>query len=397
MVLQMKLKTSSSFRGIDESLKIVSNRTTICDPSPSHTTVLNWVHKHGLYQLEKEKPKANDWIIILDHSIQIGKEKVFTILGVRESEVDFTKPLEYQDLYPILEVSREKWDGNSVKEVIEKVQHELGRIKYAVADYGSDIKKGLEMAGISHVYDLTHKIAALLKKKYHKNEVFLSFLKEMASSRRQCQQTEVAHLIPPSMRTKSRFENIGAICGWANKMITYIGNIPKKDEIHKELIHEKFNWVLEYKNFISELFEINNALEKFQKVIKHNGISPSNRKKQISELKNLKTENGKWIKEKLIQYVEEMITLVKNRKTNILCSSDIIESAFGKYKNYVSKNPMAGITNLVLCIAAFTSPLKESDIIKSLEMYTINDVKKWTKENLKKSLYARRREAFAMS
>jgi len=387
------LQTSSSFRSINKTFKILEKNTNVINQSPSHTTILNWVHKIGLSQLTKEKQKADNWIIILDHSIQIGKEKVLTVLGIRESEVNFTKPLQYQNLYPILEEAREHWDGEGVKEIVEKVQKDLGKIKYAIADYGSDIKKGLKMANIKHVYDLTHKIASLLKKIYKDNEIFISFVKKMGTARIQSQQTVVAHLIPPSMRTKSRFENIGAISDWANKMVIFLRNIPSKDKKNEKLIKEKFGWVLEYEVLIFELNEINQALHEFQKTLKTQGISTKDAKKQISTLGGLNSENGKWIKKQLSQYITETILLIRNTVTSVLCSSDIIESAFGKYKNYVSSNPMAGITNLVLCIAAFTSSLEVTEITQCLEKFTIKDVKDWTKKHLNESLFKKRRES----
>lgn len=293
-----------------------------------------------------------------------------------------------------MEEAREHWDGIGVKEVVEKVQKKLGRIKYAIADHGSDLKKGLKMANIKHVYDLTHKIAVLLKKIYKDNEVYTSLVKKMATARIQGQQTLVAHLIPPAMRTKSRFENIGAISDWANKMVVYLHNIPACDKSNKKIIKQKFGWILEYEDLIFELGEINQALHDFQKTLKSQGISTKKSQKQISTLKKVKSVNGKWITNQLSQYIEDTISLIRNRVTPILCSSDIIESAFGKYKNYVSSNPMAGITNLILCIAAFTSPLDEEDIVNSLEKFTIEDVKNWSKKYLKDSLFKKRREAF---
>ena len=82
-------------------------------------------------------------------------------------------------------------------------------------------------------------------------------------------------------------------------------------------------------------------------------------------------------------------------KSNILCTSDIIESAFGKYKNYISHNPMAGITNLALCIVAFTSSLKEREVKDALEATTVNSIKDWTQNFIGKTLLQRRREAFS--
>lgn len=46
----------------------------------------------------------------------------------------------------------------------------------------------------------------------------------------------------------------------------------------------------------------------------------------------------------------------------ILCSSDILESTFGQYKNRVSGNQLASVTVSILMIAAYWSNLTVSDI-----------------------------------
>ena len=61
--------------------------------TPTHTTLLNWAHKIGYYQLFKEKERADDWIIIIDESIQIGKDKILMIYGIREKNIDFSRIL----------------------------------------------------------------------------------------------------------------------------------------------------------------------------------------------------------------------------------------------------------------------------------------------------------------
>ncbi len=103
----------------------------------------------------------------------------------------------------------------------------------------------------------------------------------------------------------------------------------------------------------------------------------------------LKTGKGKVFKEKMNEYFIEMRKIVSESE-NVLCSSDIIESAFGKYKNYISNNKMVGITNLVLCIAAFTSKLEETEVYEALEKTTIKDIKIWTEENIGKTLLRKR-------
>ena len=183
MLLKEKLDTSISFRAMSKVLKITKLYYNIVSSVPSHSTIISWVHKVGYYHLMKNKEIANDWIIILDHSIQIGQDKVFVILGLRESKIDFTKSLQYQDLLPLRIESRKKWDGVMISDYLKELKKEIGNIKYAVGDYGSDIKKGLSIEGIKHIHDITHAIALILKKLYCKSEEYLEFTKKMAIMR----------------------------------------------------------------------------------------------------------------------------------------------------------------------------------------------------------------------
>ena len=75
----------------------------------------------------------------------------------------------------------------------------------------------------------------------------------------------------------------------------------------------------------------------------------------------------------------------------LVCTSDILESAFGKYKNYLSKNPMAGVTKLALVIAAFTSSLKEDEMKDALETTRMKDIQAWTKKHIGTTLFAQRK------
>ena len=56
---------------------------------------------------------------------------------------------------------------------------------------------------------------------------------------------------------------------------------------------------------------------------------------------------------------------------------------------------MAGITNLALCISAFTSSLNEDELKESLEKTTMDDIKEWTDENIGTTLLKKRRSVFS--
>lgn len=353
---------------------------------PTHTTLLNWIHKIGYYELTKEKEKSDDWIIILDESIQLGQDKILMIFGIREKHVDFTRPLKLQDLSPLREIVKEKWNGEIIKEIILDLKEELGNIKYAVGDYGSDIHKGLRLAEIPHVHDLTHKIALLLEKELKDNLNFIEISKTMTEMRVKYSQSKIAYIIPPKQRNKSRYQNIKTISDWCIKTINYL----EKEKNIDPLIFDKLKWLLVYKKFIEILSKLNEAIKCIEEKLKYNGLSNETEKESLKILNELKNEEYRFFRNGMEKYFNDTkLLLPKNEK--ILISSDIIESIFGKYKNYVSINPMAGVTNLILCLSAFTSTLTKSEIKKALESTTINHIIKWSNDFVGKTLLQKRK------
>jgi len=389
VILEGKLSTSVSFRAISQLFSIFALCINLKVRKPSHTTVMSWVHKIGLYQLSRKKTKADDWVILLDHSIQLGREKLFVVLGIRESEIDFTRPLRFQDLEPLLLVAKEKWNGEAVRDCLLELKAEIGNIIYAVGDYGSDIKKGLELLEIKHVHDIGHKIALILQKIYKKDEIFQEFMRKLAQMTKKLAQTEFAFIIPPKRRDKSRFQNIGIILNWAVKVLKRL----RGKKIEKG-VRDKIRWVKKYQQLIEELSAINAVICKIEKILKSSGLSKKTVKRCNRILKKLTTEKGKIVAREIAEYLKESISLLPENDT-ILCSSDILESSFGKYKNYLSNNSMAGITNLVLCIAAFTFSLEECEIKQALEATTVAEVRHWTENHVGKTLLQKRREFLA--
>lgn len=385
MLMRMKLQTSTSFRALSLNFAIIKTSLNLMCKTPSHTTLLNWVHKIGYYELTKAKKSANDWIIILDESIQLGKEKVLVVFGVRESKIDFTRPLRFQDLVPLREITKENWNSELIKDVLVKLQNELGYIKYAVGDHGSYLKKGIELSGIKHVHDLTHKIGLIIKKICTQYPDFNNWALEIKKLRKKFAQTDIAFIIPPKLRSKCRYRNLMILSKWGMDIVSYLKNNNNDNRL---------DWILDYEEIIKDYFELSNVICKIEKILKTNGLKKSTFKECESLLQELNTKPGEVLKKELLKYFNETKLLIP--KTNkILVSSDIIESAFGKYKNYISSNPMAGVTNLILCISAFTSDLKEKDVKKALENTTINEVKEWTKEFVGDTLLRRRRIAFS--
>jgi hypothetical protein len=84
---------------------------------PSHTTVQNFILRVGLYLLQRNSQRHNDWIWIADHTFSVGTLKVFVVLGIRWSHfISLGRPLQFRDLSVLLMLSVESSNGTVVEQ-----------------------------------------------------------------------------------------------------------------------------------------------------------------------------------------------------------------------------------------------------------------------------------------
>lgn len=348
-----------------------------------------WMKKIGKAQLELPKERADDWILVADESIGIGQEKVLVILAIRRSDIDFTRPLMLQDMKPITVKSKQRWTGQDIANELNIAKKMLGTVIYAVTDAGSTLKCGLKEAGIKQVYDITHAIAIILQRLYEKDETFKDYTHKAAQMRFKLCCSKNAHLIPPNQRSKSRFLNIDTISKWGMVVLDALQNNDISLEERGQL-----QWVKEMEAFVVEMDSIISIVRNISTVLKHEGLSKQTKLKCISMLSGCRKGRLKEFKVYMLNYLDEHTKEIKHQKETILCCSDIIESAFGRYKNELSKNPMSGITDLVLIIPALTAKLTEDFITNAIDSCTVKDIATWKKENLCNSLLAKRKNTF---
>lgn len=348
-----------------------------------------WVKKIGYFQLQLPKEKANDWIIIVDESIGIGQEKVLVVLGIRRSKIDFSRPLKVQDMIPVLVKSKEKWGGADIAEELEHVKHMLGTVIYAVTDACSALKNGLKRAGINHVYDITHAMAIFMERLYKDDCEFKDYMSRAGQMRSKLCCSENAHLIPPNQRSKARFLNIDIMSKWGVMALNALNcnEIAQQERCHLQ-------WVKEKERFILEMEKVMMVVEEISVILKNNGLSKKTKKECVAVLKRCKNGKLKLLKQHVLNYLDENIGQISRRNEKLMCCSDIIETTFGKYKNELGKNPMSGITDLVLIIPALTAQLTAEEVSQAIDSCSVKDIEEWKKRNLCNSLLSRRKAVF---
>lgn len=359
--------------------------------APSHSTILLWVKKYGHYRLTVEHGKSDDWVIILDESVQFGQNRLLFICGIRQSQIDFSRPLGYQDLVPLSLISRSSWKGEDIKEQIEKIEERIGKICYAVADHGNPIKKAIRLVGIPHIYDITHCISLILEHIYLEDADFKGYTKSLAHLRATQPLGKMSHVLPPAQRVSARFMNLKPLSDWGIAVLGLLDRGTKDFEAERE----NLKWVDGYRALILELSELNHIINEIQLIIKTKGLSSETAKDCLTVLEKVSNDRLVRFKNKMAQYLMDTLNDAKGFD-RILCSSDIIESSFGKYKNYLQSNPMVGITNLSLSLAAFTGNLSAEEILGACQSSHVGNINEWTALNLGKTTLSKRLEVLKM-
>ncbi len=97
------------------------------------------------FKLFREKEKANDWIWIVDHTVQWGKEKCLVILGVRQSSLPQADTiLCLEDVEPLALIPVTTSNGKVVYQQLEETVSKTGVPREIISDHEPDLKSGIE-------------------------------------------------------------------------------------------------------------------------------------------------------------------------------------------------------------------------------------------------------------
>jgi hypothetical protein len=229
LAIQFLISGLNSFRGIAKTFEILA----IHQPCsvPNFNTIRQWVLRLGLSELNRPKEYRSDWIFIVDMTIEIGKNKCLVILGISQERLETivkkeARSLQHQDVEVLSLEILDSTVGTIILDKLNNLAKRVGTPIQIVSDRGSDLKKGIDLY-LEHnletiaTYDITHKMANLLKQELSKDRRFQEFFKECSLTRQRVQQTNLCFLSPPTQRAKSRYHNLDILISWAITMTKY--------------------------------------------------------------------------------------------------------------------------------------------------------------------------------
>src|SRR4029077_18286161 len=170
LMLRVVLDGAVGFRACSAVLGVMHKWFPQLPTVPAPNTVQSWLLRVGLHELQRPKEKADDWVLLIDHTLQLGAWKCLVMVGIRQSVWEqLDRPLTHHDLALFALEPVQKSDGEQVNRQLEAVAEKVGVPLAILSDEGSELVNGAAQFRQKHpetqvLNDLAHKAAIFLKR-----------------------------------------------------------------------------------------------------------------------------------------------------------------------------------------------------------------------------------------
>ena len=370
--------------------------------SASHTTIQNWILRIGLYELQRPKEFADDWIWIVDHTIQIGAIKVLLILGIRRTKwMQLDRPLVHTDLEVLELLPVEVSNGEIVCQQYAAVAQRSGVPQAILSDQGSDLQRGLKLLqnkapDVIGLGDVTHQVASLSKAVLESDEAWATFKTRCGTTKAAIQQTPLAHLVPPKFKTKARYMNVSEQIRWGQSVCSLLQrrragtlSMPQQTELPLELLDEKLGWVESFADSLAVWSELIDLGQQTCSLVRRWGYAQGVAERVDEALPQAVTDRGRQLRSQLIAFVRGECSKLPPGCSSP-GSSEVIESLIGKGKRLEGQQSQSGFTRYVLGLAASVVTPTASPLETVSETIGIKHLTQWLSEHLPQSLQSKR-------
>jgi hypothetical protein len=245
--------------------------------------------------------------------------------------------------------------------------------------------------------DFKHYAASVMKSVVGQDQRFQEVVSQIGKTRSAIQQTELAHLTPPSSRPKARFMNLAATVRWMTLVVWLLRNpnAAGRASISDERMQDKLGWVADYADDIAVWQECQDVVSTSVTFINEQylfkGASTALRTAIGDSLQHAKSQA---IAKRLIDFVHESEQPLRDGE-RVPLSTEILESAFGLYKQLEGQQSKSGFTSLLACFPALLQPTTPEEIQATFHRVSKRHVDQWTKEHFGTTVRSRRQAAYA--
>ena len=392
-----------SLRGASRALEIVGAALGFAGHVPHWTTGRWWLQRLGLAALLRPKEQADDWVWLLDHSVQIGKCKCLVILGIRLRDLPPPgQPLCHQDLVLLALVPMETSTAETVYQHLEATVPLTGVPRVLLDDHGSDLVGGASRFQAHHpdtveIYDIKHKAACVLKARLEKDPRWQKFQTLVGQTRCAIQQTELAFLVPPGPKPKARFMNLAPLLTWGTQTLTLVERPPAPvlERTRVERLQEKLGWLTEFRAALSEWGEWQAVVDAAVAFVGTQGYSAGAADALAKAFPApLAHPSSAALADALRTFAADEAGKARPGE-RLPGSTEVLESCFGKFKALEKDQAKGGFTQLLLAFGSLVADTTSHAITAALQLCHTHDVVDWCARNLGMTIFAQRKQAYA--
>jgi hypothetical protein len=399
--LKMVLGGAVAFRACSAVMGILHQQFPQLSRVPAPNTVQSWLLRLGLNELRRTKERADDWILLVDHTLQLGNAKCLVIVGIRQAHWEqLDRPLAHQDLSMFALEPVEKSDGDQVHHQLEAVAEQVGEPLAILSDEGAEIANGAAKFTKNHpetqvLNDIAHKAAIFLKRELLADPHWEAFVKHCGQTQPKVKQTELGHLAPPTLKVKARYMNLGPLIHWGKKMLRLVETPPaeRPHDLDSSRLEERLGWIRKFRASLEEWNELQTVIDHILEYTRVEGYHATAAEELLPQLHAVaRTRRAKRLAKSLLEFIGEQSQRV-TRGNSLPASSEVLESLIGKGKRLQGQHSRGGFTKMILGMAASVTQITHEGISEALTTVRNTDLYAWCNEKLGTSLTAKRRRA----
>jgi len=387
--LALVLRTGTRLQRVAEVLAMHWNWCGLVVTAASYYSVRLWLMRLGLYQLSSPKVQADDWMWIIDHTMQLGERKCLIVVGLRQSawkaqeRVLGHEDVELIDLVPVTESN-----GKVVYRQLQAAVAKTGVPRAIVSDGGSDLHAGIERFFRAHprtawLYDIKHKTACLLKHALEQDASWSGFVEKAHRFKQQVSLTPLAALAPPQQRSKARYMNLDVLVGWARESLLALERPQalRKAGLNVRQAEEKLGWLRAFAQPVRRWGEMLAVIGAAEHYVRHEGIHSQAAEELAARLPKSTIPAVQRLRKQVLEFVQAQGQQAQDGE-RLLGSSEVLESIIGKFKHVAGEGGRHGLTGMVLSIGALVGTLAVETVQAAMTEVTTNAVRDWCRSHL---------------
>ena len=302
--VRMYLRAAISFRACPAVLTVLQPNLIGFDRIPAANTVQSWVLRIGVHELSRPKQKADDWVVLADHTCQLGNQKCLLLLGIRLSHWrTLNRALEFQDVTMLTTEVVPGSNGEIVQQQLVDVQGKVGRLAAVVSDQGADLVKGIGLlvekqlrdtpdeTATKVFKDFSHASSHIFKARLLADPQWTEFPGLCGATQPRIKQTPLGGIAPPSQKAKGRYMNIGKIIEWGEGMMPHLvgegGKLPPGLTVDQ--IRKHFGWLVPFRRSLQvwgQLHEIRERSLAYLRIAGYHATAAGELKFRLASLRS---------------------------------------------------------------------------------------------------------------